>query len=117
MATELNLAATNNATWTYSPLSLLVDDAPVALPAGTTVRMQLREAPDSVNVALELTLENKLLTFQDEPAAVLALEVPAITMKDLPAGDYAYDVVVEQPSGRVVRPIFGKVTVAQGVTR
>jgi hypothetical protein len=118
MTVLLQLTAANNATWSYGPI-LLKDDAgaPLAMPEGVKIRMQLRDQANSVNVTLELSLDNECLAFVDRPAASLHILVPAMTMKDVVSANYPYDIIVEYPSARVVRPVAGNVVIEQGVTR
>ena len=117
MTVTLDLTAANNATWSHEPVQLLDGNIPAALPEGSKVKMQLRPTADSVIVALELTRDNGRLILTDHNTSTFKIEVPAEDMKALPAGTFAYDIVIEYPSTRVRRPIAGTVTIVQGVTR
>ncbi|HWW46538.1 MAG TPA: hypothetical protein VNZ94_01710 [Xanthobacteraceae bacterium] len=117
MTTHLDLSAANNATWTSDEIPLRdAAGAVLAMPEGVKVRMQLRQPADSVNVALDLSIGNGL-SFVDQEAAIIRVEVSATRMRDIAPAAYAYDIIVEQPTGRVIRAVEGTVTIAQGVTR
>lgn len=121
MSEPLALKAATNATWTYGPIALLEDNAPVALPAGTLIRMQLRKQAGELNVALTLSRDNGLLKVEDLAAALISIDVPVSKMETVPAGSYAFDILVIYPSdgfnpGRVRRPVSGTVEVEQGIT-
>jgi hypothetical protein len=112
------LSAANNATWSYGPIALQDESgAPLAMPEGVAVRMQLRAPATSDAVALELSIANNRLQWADRAAATINIEVPALAMRAIAAGSYEADIIVEYPSGRVVRPAAGTVTILQGVTR
>lgn len=113
----LELAAVNNATWTAGPFPLKDDaDVNIALPAAAAVRMQVRTAATDTSVAIELTRANGFLVIDADDATV-SIEVPVANMRDLPSGAYVFDVIVEQPTGRVLRPLYGTLAVEAGVTR
>jgi hypothetical protein len=115
---ELALKASNNATWSAGPIALHDEaGAPLAMPEGVAVRMQLRAPATSDTVALELSIANGRLQWADRDAATVSIEVPALAMRAIAAGAYDTDIIVEYPSGRVVRPAAGTVTILQGVTR
>lgn len=118
MTVALALAAANNATWQFGPLDLVDPeaDAPLALPAGTVIGMQLRAAADSVDLVLDLSTTNGLL-IADTVASKVRGFVPLARMSPIPADSYAYDIVVSLPAGRAIRTHAGVVTIAQGVTR
>ena len=115
---KLTLTAANNCTWTAGPFAMLdAAGAPLALPEGARVRMQLRAPAEADSAALELTLDNSRLRLVDKDAATIAIEVDAHAMATVAAKAYDIDVVVEYPSARVLRPFEGTVTIKQGVTR
>ena len=118
MTIALALTASNNATWQFGPLDLVDPEAaaPLALPAGTVIGMQLRAAADSVDLVLDLSTTNGLL-IADTVASKVRGFVPLAKMGPIVAGSYAYDIVVTQPSGRAIRTHDGTVTIEQGVTR
>ncbi len=118
MTAALDLAAANNATWSVPSVALLDDAAaPLALPDGVQINMQLRAPAASSNIALGLSLADGRLAIVDVDAATIRIEVAVAAMLNLAAGAYDYDVVVAYPSGRAIRAVAGTVTVAQGVTR
>lgn len=117
MTVALQLSAANNETWAYGPISLVDAIGPIALPMGTQIRMQIRPSAESTNIALELSLDNGRLVIESIEAATISILVSASAMLDVAAGSYAYDIVVEQPSGRRVRCVAGTATIIQGVTR
>lgn len=113
----LELAAVNNATWTAGPFPLKDGvGVNIAIAAATAVRMQVRTAATETSVALELTRANGLLIV-DAEASTVRIDVPVVNMRDVPAGAYVFDVIVEQPTGRVLRPLYGTLAVEAGVTR
>lgn len=120
MTVALPLSAANNATWQFGPLALVDPNGntPLALPATTVIRMQLRAAADAVDLVLDLSTEseNEMLIADANASTVRGL-VPLAKMRGLAAGSYAYDIVVTQPTGRAIRTHAGLVTIEQGVTR
>lgn len=117
MTISLALAAANNATWQFGPLDLLDTEAnaPLALPAGTVIAMQLRAAADSVELVLDLSTTNGLL-IADAVASKVRGFVPLAKMSAIAAGSYDYDIVVSLPTGSAIRTYEGTVTVKQSVT-
>lgn len=107
----------NNEEWRRGPLSLVdpENNGPLALPAGTTVRMQLRASAGDLDAKLELSIGSGLIV--DAEDSQVSISVPVARMRDIAAGSYAYDIVVTQPTGRAIRVFWGTVPIAQGVTR
>lgn len=118
MTIALALTAANNATWQFGPLDLVDPEtsAPLALPAGTVIAMQLRAAADSVELVLDLSTTNGLM-IADTVASKVSGFVPLAKMSPIAAGSYAYDIVVRLPAGRAIRTHAGKVSIDRGVTR
>ena|SRR5688500_2915969 len=118
MTTALDFEVANNATWRYSPLILRDDaDVPLALPFDAEIVMQLRSPASSDDIALELSLANGRIKAVDLQASTVEILVPATAMKDVAAGSYEYDIVVNYTTGLVIRSVAGTVNVIQGVTR
>lgn len=95
------------------------DEAENKVPlVGYTARMQVRATVDATDVILELTTENDRITLDTTSGSEkIHLFVDAVTMADIPAGSYKYDLEMVSGSGRVTRLIQGKFKVIAEVTR
>jgi hypothetical protein len=84
--------------------------------AGYTARMQIRAAIGASDVLLELTTENGRIAI-DDAAKRIDLVVAAADTAAITWAGAVYDLELVSPGGEVLRPIFGKVTVSDEVTR
>lgn len=82
--------------------------------ADYSARMQLKNSPYG-RVLDELSTENGRLEFDFEKGAILA-KFPNEVTATLPASKLIFDVVLQNDSGFVFRPIEGTVRVKKGVT-
>lgn len=115
MAQVLNFDLVNNEDW--DAVFLLKDKNDVVVPiGGTKVHLQIRSRADDTNVAFEASIDNGYFKLTDENTSEITLNVRGSKMRSIPAGSYVYDLIVENPSGRVTRCYEGTITIDQGVT-
>ena len=115
MTTALSFSLSNNQDWEHEFQLLDDNDDPIAM-ANSTIHMQVRESATSVNVVLEASVLNGLLSVTDADQSKILLSVRAKRMRVIPHGTYEYDLLVERPTGRVYRPFAGSLTLSHGVT-
>ncbi|OYW63287.1 MAG: hypothetical protein B7Z40_15345 [Bosea sp. 12-68-7] len=115
--TSISLSASNNATWTFGPFALRdTNDILIPLAGAVEITMQVRSQPNDIEARLSLALERGISIVNFFGSEVL-IDVPHTTTKDIAAGSYVWDIRVVQPTGRAHRPVFGTLSVIQGVTR
>jgi hypothetical protein len=112
---ELDFALANNESW-ENQFTLNAGGDAGDIVTGSKVHMQMRSAADSLNVALDASVDNGLLIVNDAAGGLVTLDVTAKQMRSIVAGSYVYDLLVERPTGRVYRLFVGTVSLAQGVT-
>ena len=83
---------------------------------GSKIHMTVRPDPESQDVILDASVENGMLVVNDAPAGLVTLLVHAWKMRQIKAGSYVYDLIVERPTGRVYRLFAGDFDVSHGIT-
>lgn len=109
-----NITAEQGSTFTRTITWRDASTTPVNL-TNCTAKMQVRKSMDAPTAVLTLTSTTGITI--NGAQGVLALEVAAAKMAQVPAGTYVYDLEVTHPAGRVTRILEGKFTVTREVTR
>lgn len=82
---------------------------------GYSARMDIREDIDSVTALISLDSNGNGITLGGSTGTV-EIEIDAATTETFPAGQYVYDLEIEDANGYVWRVIQGKVQVRAEVT-
>ncbi|MDX1729870.1 MAG: hypothetical protein R3184_01905 [Aurantimonas coralicida] len=111
MTATVNFSVANTTDWRLT-LNLTRDGGDWDL-SGYSARMQMRSPAASDTPAVELSTEAETIVLD---GSTLRIAVPRALALGVPAGSYAYDIVLSDDL-ETVRAIAGTATVIQGVTR
>lgn len=115
MVQKVNFELVNNEDW--DAVFVLKDKNDDIVPiGGTKVHFQIRPKAEDTNITFDASVDNGYLKVTDADNSEVTLNVRGSKMRSIPAGSYVYDLIVENPSGRVTRCYAGTISVDQGVT-
>ena len=108
-----NITVKNNTDWLEEPFEFFLGDLtePDSF-AGCTAEMGLRLVGRYVN-ALEPTTVNGMLAFTADNE--ISIVISNTYIKDLPLGDYVYDIILNRPGGEIEEMISGTMTLELGL--
>jgi hypothetical protein len=111
-----NFQLANNEDWDAVFTLKANDGTPVVLGAGIKVHLQVRTKASDPNVVFEASLDNGYFRVTNADTSEVTLNVHGSKMRSISPAGYVYDLLVENPSGRVTRCYAGTIILDQGVT-